>query len=164
MNAFIEAFLMLGLAAGPEDPSFASADGVRSEALADLARRIGPDPEAPAKRQQEDPRPQRPDGPVQAPEGSNDPWIEFGWFELHVRAGMAIFSKEFHIDPSPAFVIEGRAPLPWLSPSSNPDGDYFGGFAEIGFATGRLHARGPDGAEQLCTFKYRVRGDGQTRA
>jgi len=135
VNALIEAVLMLGLAAGPEDPTFASADGVRSEALADLERRIGPDSETPAKPQQEDPRPQRPDGPVQAPEGSSTPWIDFEWFELHVRAGMAIFSKEFHIDPSPAFVIEGRAPMPWLSPSSNPDGDYFGAFAELGFAT-----------------------------
>ncbi|WP_172295420.1 glutamate-5-semialdehyde dehydrogenase [Pseudoruegeria sp. HB172150] len=44
------------------------------------------------------------------------------------------------------------------------DGGEFGMGAEIGIATGKMHARGPVGAEQLTSFKYLVTGDGATRA
>ncbi|QZD92578.1 glutamate-5-semialdehyde dehydrogenase [Qipengyuania xiapuensis] len=43
------------------------------------------------------------------------------------------------------------------------DGGEFGMGAEIGIATGKMHARGPVGLEQLCSFKYLVHGTGQTR-
>ncbi len=43
------------------------------------------------------------------------------------------------------------------------DGGEFGMGAEIGIATGKMHARGPVGVEQLTSFKYRVHGTGQTR-
>jgi glutamate-5-semialdehyde dehydrogenase len=43
------------------------------------------------------------------------------------------------------------------------DGGEFGFGGEIGIATGRMHARGPVGVEQLTSFNYRIRGNGQTR-
>jgi glutamate-5-semialdehyde dehydrogenase len=51
----------------------------------------------------------------------------------------------------------------WNASTQYADGGEFGFGAEIGIATGKMHARGPVGPEQLTSFKYQVRGNGQVR-
>lgn len=65
--------------------------------------------------------------------------------------------KQFMRDVDSAIVLHNAS-------TQFADGGEFGFGAEIGIGTGKLHARGPVGLKQLCTFKYVVRGSGQIRA
>jgi len=133
----LELAAMLLLAGPGGDARF---DFCQDEAERDLDRRTAgagktADGEGTEPRPQDEEKPQRPQEPQkEAPLATQWSVIDFGWLELYPRAGLAIFSSKYHINPSPVLEIEAHAPIPWLSPASNPQGDYFGAFAHLNFA------------------------------
>jgi len=73
-----------------------------------------------------------------------------------IVASSADAAEQFFTDVDSAILLHNAS-------TQFADGGEFGMGAEIGIATGRIHARGPVGAEQLTSYKYVVRGSGQTR-
>src|SRR5436190_5296812 len=96
------------------------------EGLEDLRRRVPPSTLQEAEKQEPPPAPAPRNA---APEET--PSLDFSWLELYPRVGLAAFSSKYHVNPSACFGVAARAPMPWLSPSSNPHGEYFGLFAEL---------------------------------
>ncbi len=69
------------------------------------------------------------------------------------------------VDAARAFQLGVDAACVYVNASTRfTDGGQFGMGAEIGNSTQKLHARGPIGVRELCTFKYLVEGEGQVRA
>ena len=66
---------------------------------------------------------------------ASNAFLDFDWLDLTPGVGMAVYSSDFLADPSLAFSIRAHVPMPWLSPSSDAKGEYFGLFAEVAFST-----------------------------
>jgi hypothetical protein len=62
------------------------------------------------------------------------PVVDVEWLEVGARAGFAVFSEDFETDPAPSLALAARAPMPWLSPASSPDGEWFGAFVQVALA------------------------------
>lgn len=137
-----EVVLLLALATASGGESDRTGLDLYGSPARDLARRIGddallarsPDEEDEAaeekEKQQEDPTPQRPSQDLTATSEASGV-VDFDWLEMQPRVGMALFSKIYHINASPCFGVEFRAPVTFLSPASNPTGDYFGVWGQL---------------------------------
>jgi len=73
--------------------------------------------------------------PSEAAAPKSAPIIDLEWLELGAGIGVAVFSHDYLAGPSASFLVSAHAPLPWLSPGSDPKGEYFGLFLEAAFAT-----------------------------
>jgi hypothetical protein len=140
MSAMVDlAFALLLAVGGETGPSGSAGFDLSRDAAADFARRVGDEdadegPDGAAEKpQQDDEKPPRPQSTAAPSDKVSQGLIDFGWLELYPRVGIAMFSSKYHINASPAIEIEARAPLTFLSPSSNPEGDYFGAFAQLNF-------------------------------
>jgi hypothetical protein len=61
--------------------------------------------------------------------------VDLDWLDLTGGVGLASYSSKFRADPAIAFSLRAHAPMPWLSPSSDAKGEYFGLFVEAAFAS-----------------------------
>lgn len=74
--------------------------------------------------------------PETLPSGSrNSGIVDLDWLDLTPGVGFAAYSSKFLADPGIAFSLRAHAPMPWLSPSSDAKGEYFGLFVEAAFAS-----------------------------
>ena len=69
--------------------------------------------------------------PDQTVEESDGGFVDFSGLEAKTWAGMVMYSEDFESDPMPAGGLVLRAPMPWLSPADDPEGDYFGLFVHF---------------------------------
>lgn len=139
------ALMLVWSLAGGGDATELQASALRTdarpdaEALGDFHRRLAllqvdDEPAAAGQDRQEG---EKQDPPVPVPRAAaqeETPTIDFSWLEIYPRLGMAKFSSKYHVKPSVCLGVAVRAPMPWLSPDSNPHGEYFGLFAELDLA------------------------------
>lgn len=68
------------------------------------------------------------------PAAQNRPIVDFEWLELTPSAGLVVYSSKYRADAEPGLALRAHAPMPWLSPSDDPIGEYFGIYAGAAFA------------------------------
>jgi hypothetical protein len=112
------AAFILGLCAPQDDalPRALALDEPRKAAVQDPAQEKYPTPEPPRR---------------QGDRG----FVDFDWLEVTPGVGIAVFTPNYRTDPSICGSVRAHVPMPWLNPSSDPTGEYFGLFVQGAFTT-----------------------------
>jgi hypothetical protein len=133
--------LILGAALG--DPALLGQDLPRDLASEESTRPAGADagkPSEPARERQgkrdpeqeprQDPFTREPDRLPRKMDDEGIPWIDFDWLELHPRVGLAMFTSDYRISPTPFVSVLAHVPVPLLSLGSSPGAEWFGIYLE----------------------------------
>lgn len=90
----------------------------------DLPRSLAVDDPAPSA--QEAPQDPFPPAEPARPPRRDGALLDLDWIEVTTGVGLAVYSPKYRADPAPGISLRAHAPMPWLSPSDDPTGEYFG--------------------------------------
>ncbi len=120
------------------------ADPAKPAEVAKPAEPVLPEPVKPAPPQEPIVIQETPQALMKLEDPKEGGFVDLSWLEMQPRIGIAMFSEDYHIDPSPMVALQFRAPMPFLSPGSNPEREWFGAFSQLTFVPGMTRDLTPE--------------------